>query len=197
MALTRELLNALGIEKEKHQAIIDAHSETVEGLKKQAEQYKAEADKLPEVQRQLKEAQAAAKNSGDYAALKKEYDDYKAEIASKETLAAKQRAIEKLAKAKDGASLSDIGVSRAVKYTDYSKVELDDKGELKNAREWVKALQADWSDNIETETVTGANTATPPTTSGTGRKTADEIMAIKDDVERQTAIAQNLDLFGR
>lgn len=197
MALTRELLNALGIEKEKHQAIIDAHSETVEGLKKQAEQYKAEADKLPEVQRQLKEAQAAAKNSGDYAALKKEYDDYKAEIASKEALAAKQKAIEKLARAKDGASLSDIGVSRAVKYTDYSKVELDDKGELKNAREWVKTLQADWSDNVESETVTGANTATPPKTTGAGRKTVEEIMAIKDIAERQTAIAQNLDLFGR
>ena len=87
MALTRKFLAALGIEESKIESIIDAHTETVDALKKERDDYKAEADKLPKVQEDLKKAQAAAKDSGEYDKLKKEFDDYKAEVAGKELLA--------------------------------------------------------------------------------------------------------------
>ena len=40
MALTRSFLKALGIEEEKIGEIINAHSETVSGLKAEIEKYK-------------------------------------------------------------------------------------------------------------------------------------------------------------
>lgn len=196
MALKREFLAALGVEESKIQSIIDAHIETVDALKKERDAYKAEADKLPGVQAELEKAQAAAKNGGDYAKLKDEFDKYKADTAKKEILAAKKAAVEKLARARDGASLSELGVSRAVKFTDYDALELDENGEIKNAKNFIKQLQEDWKDNVEHEETRGANTATPPVSTGAGRMTADQIMAIKDTAERQKAIAQNLDLFG-
>ena len=53
MALTRKYLKALGIEDEKIEQIIEAHTETVDGLKNERDGFKASADKLAEVQKEL------------------------------------------------------------------------------------------------------------------------------------------------
>ena len=50
MALTRKFLKALGIEDEKVDEIISAHTETVDALKAERDGYKADAEKLPGVQ---------------------------------------------------------------------------------------------------------------------------------------------------
>lgn len=196
MALKREFLAALGVEESKIQSIIDAHIETVDALKKERDAYKAEADKLPGVQAELEKAQAAAKNGGDYAKLKDEFEKYKADTAKKEILAAKKAAVEKLARARDGASLSELGVSRAVKFTDYDALELDENGEIKNAKNFVKQLQEDWKDNVEHEETRGANTATPPANGANAGMTRADILAIKDEGERVRAIEAHADLFG-
>ena len=47
MALTRKFLAALGIEDAKVDEIIQAHTDTVNGLKDEIEKYKADAEKLP------------------------------------------------------------------------------------------------------------------------------------------------------
>jgi predicted nuclease with TOPRIM domain len=90
MALTRKFLAALGIESDKVDEIISAHSETVDGLKEQLKAAQANADKLPKVQDELDKLKEAAKNSGDYAKLKEEFDKYKAEVAEEKTLTAKK-----------------------------------------------------------------------------------------------------------
>lgn len=162
MALGRQFLAALGIEEGKIQAIIDAHMETVDGLKKQAEQYKADADKLPKLQEELKKAQAAAKDSGEYDKLKKEFDDYKADVAGKEALAAKKAALEKLCRDKDGAFLSDRGVAKAIKHSDYAKIELDEAGEIKDKKALAKALREEWKEYAQTEEKRGAGAPNPP-----------------------------------
>ena len=138
MALTRKFLAALGIDADKIESIIDAHTETVDALKKERDGYKADADKLPEVQAALDKAKAAAKDSGEYDKLKKEFDDYKADIANKETLANKKAAFKKVAK---DAGLSETGIEKAAKYQDYGVIELDEKGEVKNAKDLIKAIK--------------------------------------------------------
>lgn len=173
MALTRDFLTALGIEKEKHQAIIDAHTETTEALKADRDRYKAEADKLPKAMEDLKKAQAAAKDSGEYDKLKKEFDDYKADVADKETLANKKAALEKLCKAKDGAWLTETGVAKALKYSDYSTIELDENGEIKDAKNIAKSLREEWKEHALTETKKGAGTPNPPVGSDSGNEYSD------------------------
>lgn len=159
MALTREFLTALGIEKEKHQAIIDAHTETTDALKAERDRYKADADKLPKVQEDLKKAQAAAKDSGEYDKLKKEFDDYKADVASKEALAAKKAAFQKVAK---DAGLTEAGIAKAAKYQDYTKIELDEKGEIKDAKDLMKTIKEEWPEHVAKKETKGAETPNPP-----------------------------------
>lgn len=194
MALTREFLTALGIEKEKHQAIIDAHTETTEALKADRDRYKADADKLPKALEDLKKAQEAAKDRGDYDKLKEEYENFKADVAAKEARAKKEAVLRDIAK---DAGLSDAGIAKALKYHDYDKLELDEKGAAKEKAAILKGLKEEWPEYIQTTETKGANTATPPTGAGKARPTKDEILAIKDDRERQEAIARNLDLFGQ
>jgi len=162
MALTRNFLKSMGLTDEQVTGIIEAHTETTEALKAERDRYKSEAEKLPKVQEELKKAKDAAKDSGEYDKLKKEFDDYKADVASKETLAKKKAALEKLARAKDGAFLSDTGVAKALKYSDYGTIELDEKGEIKNAKDIVKGLREEWKEHVQTEVKKGVSTPTPP-----------------------------------
>lgn len=200
MALTRKFLKALGIEDEKIDEIITAHSDTVEALKEQRDSYEADAKKLPTVQRELDELKENAKNDDSeewkdkYTKLKKDFDDYKIDIQNKETMAAKKSALEELAKD----FLSENGVAKAVKYADWDAYELDEKGKLTDAKKHIKDLKEEWSDYVLKEDTKGANTTTPPTGAGGGQPLRMEEIYKKDErgkyvmdsLQRQEAIAK-------
>lgn len=191
MALTRKLLSALGIEADKIDQIIDAHTETVDGLKKEVEQYKSKADSSDKVKSELDQLKETAKNSGDYDKLKKEFDDYKADVQQKEIIAAKKAALTKCAK---DAGLSEAGIAKAIKYADWNAFELDDKGDVKDGKALIKSLKEEWPEYIQTSSRHGASTATPPDSNGSSGavKTKEEILKIKDTSERQKAWADYL-----
>lgn len=208
MALTRKQLAAMGIEAEKIDEIITSHTETVNGLKDQISQLqndlktaKENADKLPDVQKELddlkkqNEDDAKAREGKDYDALKKEFDDYKAEISARDTKAAKEKALRDILK---DLNVSDKGVSLVLKYQNFDGIELEEDGKIKGASDLRKSLKEDWGDYIVKTETKGADTSTPPGGNGgsKGYKTKDEIMAIKDDSERHKAIADNAELFG-
>ena len=52
----------MGIEADKIDEIISAHTDTVNALKEQRDTYKADAEKLPAVQKELDDLKAAAEN---------------------------------------------------------------------------------------------------------------------------------------
>lgn len=208
MALTRRQLSALGIEPEKIDQIIEAHAETVTALKDEIEKFKADADKLPDIQKELTELKKSIEGkdydklqkefedykTNEYGKLKKEFDDYKVEIQNEKTQAAKEAAYREALK---DANLSENGVKKAVKYADWSGVEIGDDGKLKNAKELVKAAREEWAEYIVKTEQQGAQTANPPGGGGGGTgKTKAEILKIKDAKERQAAIAENPSLFG-
>lgn len=192
MALTRSYLKGMGLTDEQVSGIIEAHTDTVDGLKKEIERYKADAQKLPGVQEELEKAKEAAKNSGDAAKIQKAFDDYKAEVEAKESAAAKKAAYEKVAK---DAGLTETGIAKAVKYADWSTVELDEKGNIKDAKALIKSLKEEWPEHISKTSEKGADTPTPPGGDGKTYKSKSEIMKIKDATERQKAIAANIGLF--
>lgn len=194
MALTRKLLSALGIEADKIEQIIEAHTETVDALKHERDGFKSKADGYDKAMSELTALKEAAKDSGDYAKLKKDFDDYKAGVEKEKSDTAKKAALQKIAK---DAGLSEAGIAKAVKYTDLSGIELDEKGGVKDSKALLKSLREEWPEHIERAYVQGANTGNPPAgASGKSYKTKDEIFAIKDDGERQRAIAENHELFG-
>jgi len=162
------------------------------------ERYKAKLTEIDQLKEQQQTAEDNATTAGKwkdkFTDLDKEFKAFKAQVAEEKALESKKAVLREIAK---DAGLSENGIAKALKYHDYSKLELDEKGAAKEKAAILKGLKEEWADYIQTTETRGANTATPPKTTGAGRKTVEEIMAIKDDAERQTAIAQNLDLFGR
>lgn len=214
MALTkvkvREILSTAGVDadhmSEAVNAIIDGHVASIDALREENSNLKAElktanekADKLDGVQKELddlkKQNEDDAKAGKDYDALKKEFDDYKAEINARDTKAAKEKALRDILK---DLNISDKGAALVLKYQNFDGIELEDGGKIKGADDLRKSLKEDWGDYIVKSEKKGAETATPPGGNGgsKGYKTKDEIMAIKDDSERHKAIADNAELFG-
>lgn len=60
MALTRKLLKGMGLTDEQVDTIIEAHTDTVDGLKADVGKYKSDAEKLPDVQKQLETSRRRA-----------------------------------------------------------------------------------------------------------------------------------------
>ena len=199
MALTRKFLSALGIEAEKIDEIITAHTETVDALKEQRDGFKTDAEKLPGVQKELDDLKAAT-NSGEspfkkqYEDLKAEFDRFKADTDAKETQARKESAYRALLKQ---VGISDKRMESVMKVSKLDDLKLDKDGKIEGADKLAESLKTEWADFITTTGVQGAATETPPATTGGGGKYSSraEIMAIKDASQRQRAIAENINLF--
>ena len=205
MALTRKGLSAMGIEPEKIDQIIEGHSESISALQDELDKakadvakYKAEADKVAGLVKELetakKEAETAKESRAEYEQLKKEYDDYKTEIAKKESDAVKTAKFKELLK---DIGLSDKGIAMAIKWQGVDGVEIDDDGKITNAKELKKSAKEDWAEYIVSEEKVGAATPDPATNTGGNKMSRKDIMAIKDRAERQKAIAENLEQFGK
>ena len=197
MSLTRRALKAMGIDEEKIDEIISMHSETVDGLKADVAKYKADAEALPEVQKQLEKAQAdleAGKKDSwkvKYEAIKEEFEGYKTEQTKKESHAAKEKAYRALLQE---AGVSEKRLESVLKVSDVDSVELDENGAIKGADKLTESIKSEWADFITTTETRGAQTSNPPANRGV-TPTKEQIMGIKNTAERQRAIAQNLNLF--
>lgn len=194
MSLTRKMLKAMGIEDDKIDQIIEAHTETVDALKEERDSYKKDASKLAEIQRENEELKQRVDDpyKEKYEKEHDEFEKYKADIAAKETISKKKNAYRDLLKE---AGVSDKRLDSILKVTDLTGVELDDTGKLKEKSKHLKSIKEEWADFVTKEGAEGADTETPPGT-GSGKMTKEEIMKISDASERQAAIAENHDLFG-
>lgn len=166
MALTRKMLKAMGIEEEKIEQIIDAHSETVDGLKEEISRYKEDAEKLPGVQKELDDLKAAGDGGykEKYEKEKKAFEDFKTAQTAKETRQAKEAAYRELLKA---AGVSEKRIPAILKVTDLDGIEMDgDK--IKDADKHTQTVQTEWADFVETSNTNGANTQNPPANNNNG-----------------------------
>ena len=200
MALTRKFLSALGIEADKVDEIINAHTEVTDALKAERDGYKADADKLASVQTELDNMRAAAEKSGKdpwkvkYDALKEDFDQFKADQKAKETTAKKSDAFRALLKE---VGIREKRIDAVLRVSDLDSIELDEDGKIVDAGKLKKSLAEEWEDFIDSTEQQGAKTVNPPSGKGSGKTmTKDEIMAIRDPIQRQNAIAENIELFG-
>ena len=204
MALGRKYMQGMGLTEEQINAIIEANEETISGLKAEIEKYRTASEdsdkKLAKAQKELGELkEAAEKNEGKnpykvkYDALKEEFETYKADTEKKAAKAVKEDAYKALLKE---VGIIEKHIPKVLKVSEIDDIELDDDGKIKDADKLKESLKKEWDDFIPQDKGTkGADTSTPPANTG-GKKSKDEILAIKDTAERQKAIAENLDLFG-
>lgn len=197
MALTRKFLSAMGIEDDKVDEIITAHTDTVNALKEQRDKYKEDAEKLPTIQKKLDELQAQGDKEDPYKEkyekLQVEFDTFKEGVENEKIKAKKNKAYRELIKK---AGVSEKRIDAIMKVTNIDNVELDEKGEIKDADKIIESIKKEWSDFIVTETQKGADTTTPPASTGGTTMTKEEIRSIKDPQARQKAMMENPSLFG-
>ena len=101
MALTRRFLKGMGLTEEQVDTIIEAHTEVTDGLKEQINLYKADADKLVDVQKELDDLKSAGDGGykSKYESEKAAHDELKANIAREKAYASKESAYRELLKA--------------------------------------------------------------------------------------------------
>ena len=201
MALTRKLLKGMGLTDEQVDTIIEAHTDTVDGLKADVSKYKTDAEKLSDVQKELDGLKAKGDDGWKekHDKLKAEFDNYKNDVEAKETHNKKVEAYKAILK---DANLSEKGIEKAVKYAEWDKIELDADGKLKGANDHIKAVREEWAEYVTTTTTTGAKTSTPPANNGGAKLTKAEIYARDEHgryklstAERQKALAENPELL--
>lgn len=202
MAITRKLLKGMGLTEEQQDTIIEAHTDTVNGLKADVERYKADAEKLPAVQKELDEIKGNGEGGykEKYEAEHKAFETYKKAVDTEKATAAKEKAVE--------AVLKKIGVSekRLQSVAKLAKadglldaLELDENGAVKDADKLEKSLKDGYSEYITTTRTKGADTATPPANSGGAKLTMADIYKkdekgryVMDYEARLKAIEENL-----
>lgn len=195
MALTRKLLKGMGLTDEQVDTIIEAHTDTVDGLKADVSRYKTDAEKLPGIQKQLDDLKTAG-DGGYKAKYEKEhsaFESYKADITAKESKAAKEKAVRAYF---EGKNIKGANLELAMRGCGEEMAALElDGDKIKDTKALDALIEGTYKGLISTAQTQGANPANPPANTGTGTMTKEQIMQIKDRGERRAAIAANLKLF--
>ena len=193
MALTRSLLKGMGLTDEQVSSIIEAHTETVDGLKAERDRYKEQAAKLDDVQKELDKVKGGENWKDKYEAERKAFADYKTEVSNKETLREVKAAYRKLLTANN---VGESHIDSILKVTDFGSMKLNADGKLENEAAAVEAIKKDWGGFITTTQTKGADVATPP--AGSGKALSREQIYAKDEhgrykldaAQRQEQLAQ-------
>ena len=169
MALTRKLLKGMGLTDEQVDTIIEAHTDTVDGLKADVSKYKADAEKLPGVQKQLDDLKAAG-DGGYKEKYEKEHSDFeafKSDITAKETKAAKEKAVRAYFESKN---ITGANLDLAMRGCGAEMAALEMDGEkIKDTKSLDALLTGTYKGLISTTQTKGANPANPPAnTDGSG-----------------------------
>ncbi len=178
MSITRKLLKGMGLTDEQVDTIIEAHTETVDGLKADVSRYKADAGKLAGVQKELDDLKAAG-DGGYKSKYEKEHSDFeafKSNITAKETKAAKEKAVRAFFESKNitGANL-DLAMRGCGE--EMAALELDgDK--IKDTKGLDALLSGAYKGLVSTMQQQGANPANPPAGTPAKRYTTEEIRSM-------------------
>lgn len=159
MAITRKFLKALGIEDDKAEQIIEEHTTTVERIKSEIDTYKADAEKLTEVQAELD----GMKNDGyksKYESEHSAFEAYKADVTAREAKTAKTAAVRKYFEAKGitGKSL-DIAMRGAGAEIEAAELDGDD---LKDTTALDTLISGDFAGLVGKTKIKGADVPHPP-----------------------------------
>ena len=175
MSLTRKLLKGMGLTDEQVDTIIEAHTDTVDGLKEQVKTYKADAEKLPNVQKELDDLKAAG-DGGFKEKFEKEHSDFenfKKTIQEKETKAAKESAAKAFFESK-GITGNSLEIAMRGSSAEIAALDLDGE-KIKDSSALDALVNGTFKALVSTTTTKGANISNPPVTTSNKAYSADDI----------------------
>lgn len=199
MALTRKMLKAMGIDDEKIDQIIEAHTETVDGLKDKLKTAESDADKVKDLQKELDDLKKDNKDGEGwktkYEKEHKDFEDYKKDITAKETMAAKEKAARSYFEGK-GITGANLEIAMRGAKDEIEAITLDGEA-IKDAKAFDDLIAGTYAGLVGKTKKQGADTKTPPGNGGQNEvKTKADIMKIRNTAERQREIAAHPELFG-
>lgn len=202
MALTRKMLQGMGLTEEQVDAIIEEHTTVKADLKEKldaAEKKSKDYDQLVKDYEDLKKT--VEENDGDewkekFDAEHKAFEKFKKEIEEGKTKAEIEKAYEKLLK---DAKVGERHIKSILGVTDFSNMKLNEDGTLDGADKLTEAITEKWGGFIVEAGTEGAGKkiGNPPPEGGGKYTSKADIMKIADSSARQQAIAENPQLFGR
>lgn len=199
MALTRKMLKGMGLTEEQADTIIEAHSETVDGLKEKLKAAEEKAKTADDLQKELDGLKAKGGEDFKARAEKAEQDlkDYKEEVAAKETRAAKEKAVKAYFEAK-GITGGNLSIALRGAKDEINSIELDEKGGIKDTKALDDLVGGEFASLVVKSSTRGAKTPTPPAgNKGGGKLTRYEIYKrddagrfLLDATQRQKALSE-------
>lgn len=188
MALTKpqvkEILSAAGVSSENMDTavskIMDGHIASIDALREQVQTYKADAEKLPEVQKELDGLKAKGdpdwqqkyeQEHTDFENFKKQVDEDKQDRSKRDLY----RAVLK------DAGIDEKRFDTIIRATDFSKIEMDgDK--LKDTNGLKEAAKTEWADFVVSKRTDSSNPDNPP--AGGGKVMSRDEIYKRDDKGR-------------
>lgn len=176
--------------------LIALHLGVVDPLKDQLQTYKADAEKLHSVQKELDDLKAAGDGGykEKYEAEVKAHNEYRQQVESEKETARTDADV--LAICKEAGITRESSLRLVAKDFDRSKIERDKDGNISNRAKLLETVKADYADFIGMPGREGTPPTTPPTGGGSHSKTKKEIIDMTDPVARQAEMMNNLSLFG-
>lgn len=191
MALTRSFLKAMGLNDEQVNSVIEAHTDTIDALKKERDDWKGKAETVETLTRERDEAVEKLSKAGDVQKVQKEFDDYKQQVEDERKYAV------------DTSDLLDIanaaGIRRprwqeiAARDFDRSKIKRGEDNAITNRDELIEVMKSSNADFIATTDTKGVPPANPPTGGGQAFTKADiEKMSTEEINKNWEAISKVL-----
>lgn len=195
MSLTRAMLKGMNLTEEQVSAIIEEHTNAIDGLRNERDQLKNDLAEFKNVKKELEDLKATDTDwKKKYEDEHEAYEKYKKDISDEKASNAIKTAYKKLLQENN---VGESHIDSIIKVTDFTNMKLDAEGNLEDREKLSESARNDWSGFIVSTKTEGANVDTPPENAGkAGSMTKEQILAIKDGTARRAAMAENPELFG-
>ena len=144
---------------ELHRGVVDPLKDDLDAAKRDATKYKAEADKVPGLQKDLDEAKKGEDWKDKYEKEHQSFEDYKTKIARDAETAKVQAAYKKLLIEE---RISEKTLDAVMAATDYSGMKLKDDGTLDGIEDLKKDIDTKWGSFKVSQRQRGKDVETPP-----------------------------------
>ena len=142
-----------------HRSVVDPLRDDLDGAKRDVTRFKAEADKLPGVQKELDELKKGEDWKGKYEKEHQSFEDYKSQIARDAETAKVKAAYKKLLTEE---KISEKTLDAVLNATDYSKMKLKEDGTLDGVEDLKKDIDTRWGGFRVAQRQRGEKVDNPP-----------------------------------
>lgn len=189
MALTKawlkEILSKAGTPAENAaeaiESILDGHITSINALREEIATYKADAEKLPSVQKELDTLKANGNDGWEakYQAEHDSFEQYKLEVAAEKELTTKKQLYTQLLREQN---VDEKRFGSILRVTDFDAMTVKD-GKLADTDKLVEGIKNEWSGFIVSQRTDGVHVDTPPDNPGTVTKADFEKMSLSKQME--------------